>query len=78
MEELIKELSTPFMLLDEKNQVRVEPKSSLKARGESSPDLAEGLTLTFAEEIFADDVLDPRLEQLGITADMLESIATLN
>ena len=77
-EELIKELSTPFMLLDEKNQVRVEPKSSLKARGESSPDLAEGLTLTFAEEIFADDVLDPRLEQLGITADMLESIATLN
>jgi len=73
-EELIKELSTPYLLLDEKNQIRVEPKSSLKSRGESSPDLAEGLTLTFAEEIFADELPDSRLEELGITSDMVAAM----
>jgi hypothetical protein len=70
-EQLIKELSTPFMTRDEKNRIGVEPKSSLKQRGQSSPDLAEGLGLTFAEEIYPDELPSPALEQLGVTSDML-------
>ena len=73
-EELVKELSTPLMLMDEKNQIRVEPKSSLKARGQNSPDLAESLALTFAEEIEADELPDARLEKLGVTTQMLNAI----
>ena len=73
-EQLVKELTTPFMLLDEKNQIRVEPKASLKQRGQSSPDLAEALGLTFAEEVFADELPDPRLEELGVTTDMIDAI----
>jgi len=73
-EQLIQELSTPFMLLDEKQQVRVEPKSSLKARGESSPDLAESLGLTFAEEVELDELPDPRLEAMGVTPDMMAAM----
>ena len=73
-EDLAKELSTPFMIEDEKNMIRVEPKTSLKARGESSPDLAEALGLTFAEEIEPEDVVDPKLEEMGITNDMLEQL----
>jgi len=70
-EQLIAELSAPFKIIDEKNQIKVESKQALKARGVSSPDLAEGLTLTFAEEVESDDVPNKRLEELGITADML-------
>jgi len=73
-EQLIKELSTPFMLLDEKNQVRVEPKSALKTRGESSPDLAEGLGLTFAEEIEPDELPSARLRDMGVTSDMMAAM----
>jgi len=73
-EVLVKELSTPYMLLDEKNQVRVEPKSSLKSRGETSPDLAEALGLTFAEEVEPDELPSERLRDLGITSDMMEAM----
>ena len=76
-EQLIKELSTPFMLLDEKNQVKVEPKSSLKSRGQSSPDLAEALGLTFAEIIEPDELPDYRLEQMGVTSDMVAAMKVL-
>ena len=71
-EQLVAELSTPFQLLDEKNQIKVEPKSSLKQRGVGSPDLAEGLCLTFAEIIETEDI---RMEQLaeehGLSIDTL-------
>lgn len=74
-EDLTKELSTPFMVIDEKNQVKVESKQSLKSRGVASPDLAESLGLTFAEVVENDEVLSPRMEELGITSEILEQIA---
>jgi len=74
-EQLIKELSIPMQIVDEKNRIKVEPKSSLKSRGVSSPDLAEGLGLTFAEEVEADDIVSPRLEALGIDNDILDQLA---
>jgi len=74
---LVKELSTPFMLIDEKQQTKVEPKSALKSRGESSPDLAEALGLTFAEEVEMDELPDARLEQMGVTPDMMAAMHTM-
>lgn len=71
---LIKELSTPFKEIDDKNVIKVESKKALKTRGESSPDLAEGLGLTFAEEIDPEDYPSPRQEQLGITPEMFRQL----
>ena len=52
VEELLKaELSTPFMLRDEKHIISVETKAMLKTRGEKSPDLAETIGLAHAEEL---------------------------
>jgi hypothetical protein len=73
-EQLVAELSTPFMILDEKNQIKVEAKSSLKTRGMASPDLAEALGLTFAEEIEADEPVNHRLEELGLTTDLMDQV----
>ena len=74
-EQLVTELSTPFQLIDEKNQIKVEPKSSLKQRGVGSPDLAEGLGLTFAEEVEADDVrMEMLAEEHGINIDLLQQL----
>lgn len=73
-EELVKELSTPLMLIDEKQQIRVEPKASLKSRGVKSPDLAESVALTFAEELGADELPNSQLEKIGVTREMLQAI----
>ena len=73
-EQLVKELSTPFQVVDEKNQIKVESKAQLKTRGVSSPDLAESLGLTFAEEVEPDDIPSPRLQELGLNQDMLDQI----
>jgi len=71
-EQLVTEISTPYMILDEKNQVKVEPKTALKSRGVSSPDLAEGLALTFAEDVEGDDVhLEILAEEHGLDAEYL-------
>lgn len=67
-EDLLTEITTPFMILNEKNEVQVESKKSLKSRGVSSPDLAEGLSLTFAEEIELDPVSE-KLEKYGISTE---------
>jgi hypothetical protein len=74
-QDLARELSTPFKIIDEKNRVKVEPKSSLRSRGQSSPDLAESLGLTFAEEVEVDTDLTERQEALGITPEMLEMLS---
>lgn len=73
-EQLVTELSTPLQVIDEKNNIKVEAKSALKQRGFSSPDLAEGLALTFAEDIEVDEIVPAKMEQLGITADMLDEL----
>lgn len=52
VEELLREeLSTPFMIRDEKHVISVETKSMLKTRGVKSPDLAETIGLAFAEDL---------------------------
>lgn len=56
-EDLARELSTPFMELNEKNEIKVESKKSLKSRGERSPDLAEAVGLTFAVDVEAEDIV---------------------
>ena len=73
-EQLISEISLPFMIRDEKNLVRVESKAALKTRGQSSPDLAEGLSLTFAEDVEMEDYVDPRWGELGIDPDLIASL----
>lgn len=75
-EQLIKEISTPFKIIDDKNCIRVEGKAALKTRGVDSPDLAEGLGLTFAEELDAEDYPTEDQERLGVTADMLRQIGS--
>jgi len=69
-ETLIKQLSTPMMLDDEKHRVKIETKQMLKTRGEKSPDEAEAVTLTFAEEIELEDMPTEREKMLGITPQM--------
>ena len=68
-EQLLYELSLPFMIKNEKNQVAVESKAALKTRGEKSPDLAESVGLTFAGIVDREDILTPRQEALGLTLD---------
>lgn len=52
VEEALKaELSTPFMIRDEKHVISVETKSQLRTRGEKSPDLAETIGLAHAEDL---------------------------
>lgn len=74
-EQLAKELSTPHLQEDEKKQIKVESKTSLKSRGESSPDLAESLGLTFAEELEQEDLSNPRLEELGLDHETIEQLS---
>ena len=73
-EQLVTELTTPMQLIDEKNQVAVESKKSLKQRGISSPDLAEALALTFAEELEADDLVPDALIEAGLTPEIVQQI----
>ena len=73
-EQLITELSTPYMQTDEKNQIKVEPKSSLKSRGMGSPDLAEGLALTFAEIVEPEDMSVSRLDELGLSPELIAQL----
>ena len=75
-EQLLTELSTPMQILDDNNKIKVESKKALKARGVASPDLAEGLGLTFAEEVESEELPDARLEELGIPIDLVELIAS--
>lgn len=44
---LAQELQTPEYDFDDKNRLRLESKKALKARGETSPDSADALALTF-------------------------------
>ena len=74
-EQLVKELSTPFKEVDEQNIIRVESKKALKTRGEHSPDLAEGLGLTFAEEVDPEDHPTSHQERLGITTEILQQLS---
>ena len=55
-EQLCAEISLPMKIIDERNRTSVETKRALKTRGEKSPDLAEGLALTFAEEVEPSEV----------------------
>jgi len=75
-EELIKETTTPNMILDEKNRVKVEPKTSLKSRGVNSPDLAEAVGLTFAEDVATGVEVPASLAQYGVTAEILAQMIT--
>lgn len=72
-EDLVTEITTPFMILNEKNEVQVESKKSLKSRGVPSPDLAEGLALTFAEVIEREPI-NEKLEQMGLDPEDAASI----
>ncbi len=73
-EQLIKEISTPFFDMNEKNKLTIESKKMMKTRGESSPDLADSLILTFAEDIEPEDYPDERQQALGVTPEMLRSL----
>lgn len=73
-EDLVKEITTPYMQRDEKNQIKVEPKTSLKSRNVNSPDLAETLALTFAEPVEPDDMNREALEQSGVAMLLVDSI----
>ncbi len=50
--ELIEELSGPEFTFTNKNQILLEKKESMKARGLRSPDKADALALTYAEPVF--------------------------
>lgn len=69
--QLITELSTPLKLIDEKQQISVESKKALASRGYSSPDLADALALTFAEEVETDEMVAHELEQMGVSTELL-------
>lgn len=77
LQELITELSSPFMTRNEKNQVGVESNAALKTRGISSLDLASGLVLTFAEEVQNHALPHTELERMGITADMYHEMSQM-
>lgn len=50
-EKLITDTSAPSFTLNERNEVQVESKSSLKTKGFKSTDCADAVIVTFAEEI---------------------------
>lgn len=53
--ELLEELQTPEYGFSPKQQIQIEKKDDMKARGLSSPDVADALCLTFAETIIKDE-----------------------
>lgn len=73
-ETLIHDLTTPFFDLNDKSQLQIESKKSLKSRGEKSGDKGDSVILTFAEEVSPDDIPSPEMERHGITPDMLRSL----
>lgn len=73
-ESLIKDLSTPFFEMDEKNKLKIESKKAMKSRGEQSPDLADALILTFAEDVDSEEYPSERQEQLGITPEIFSQM----
>lgn len=73
-EQLVTELSTPMQIIDEKNNIKVEAKTSLRQRGYESPDLADALGLTFAEIVEPDELMPSRVEALGISAEVWDQI----
>lgn len=50
--ELREELAAPVYSYDAANRVKLEKKEDMKARGVSSPDIADALALTFAQPVF--------------------------
>jgi hypothetical protein len=53
--ELFDELQAPEYGFSPKQQIQIEKKDDMKARGLSSPDIADALCLTFAENIIKDE-----------------------
>ena len=74
-EELVTQLTTPYMLTDEKNVISVESKKALKTRGFDSPDYAESLGLTFAEEVESETGIEAILKGSDVEID--KSLAQL-
>lgn len=70
-DQLVNEISMPKKIVDEKKRVTVESKKSLKARGEDSPDLAEAVALTFAEDVEGDEVIASELQDYGVSTELL-------
>jgi len=73
-ETLVAELSAPFFDMDEKNRLVIESKKAMKSRGLASPNKADSLILTFADDVEALVDLTPRERQLGITQRHLDDL----
>jgi len=55
--ELKEELQAPEYGFTPKQQIQIEKKEDMKERGLSSPDVADALCLTFAENVIKDEVV---------------------
>lgn len=61
--ELQEELQAPEYGFSPKQQIQIEKKDDMKARGLSSPDCADALCLTFAENIIKDESAQPAVQE---------------
>jgi len=77
-EQLIKELSTPFFDMNEKNKLTIESKKAMKSRGEKSPDMADSLILTFAEEMPEEDFPSEEMRRMGVTPELMRQLTNTN
>lgn len=72
---LIRDLSAPTFTINDLGKLQIESKKSLKARGFSSTDEGDALALTYSEEHQDGPLLTESMRRLGLTRDMVESMA---
>lgn len=67
--ELAAELTGPFYSFDASNRILLEKKEDMKKRGLRSPDLADALSMTFAQPIAAPDISSAMWEPQFVEPD---------
>lgn len=71
---LARDLSAPTFEINDRGQMVIEGKKSLKKRGFSSTDYGDALALTFSEELDETPLLTPELQRAGVTEDIIAQL----
>lgn len=74
---LIRELSSPFADLNEKNKLVIEPKKQMRSRGVGSTNRADAVILTHAVEIEVTDIMPKHLEEIGLKQEDWEMLQNM-
>ncbi len=72
--DLVRDLSAPTFEINDRGQLQIESKKSLRKRGFRSTDLGDAAALMYAEETDEAPILPERLRDVGMTEEMLRRL----